>query len=81
MLSLSFETKKDQNQIFNQAIEFFVKQLDMKIIEQGICCLNLESKNKSGFVNLTLNKKKDKNEVLIQTQGYEEFTKKFSRDF
>lgn len=81
MIVLSFETKKDQQQIFAKATTYFVDKVGLKIADQDDCCIHFEDENHLGYVKLTLTQKNGKFEVDVESKEFEYHAKKFVNDF
>jgi hypothetical protein len=76
MIGVFFETKKDETETLKRVVQYFVEDVGLKITEQGSCCVSFEDEKQLGYVNVTLNKKRDKFEVDDESKEVEYHTKK-----
>jgi hypothetical protein len=81
MISLSFETKKDQETILDEAERYFVENVGLKITERDPCCISFEDQNKIGYVHVSLTPIKDKYEVDVISKEFEYNAKEFVENF
>jgi hypothetical protein len=81
MIVLSFETKKDQQEIFAKATNYFVDKVGLKVADQDDCCVHFEDENQLGHVKVTLAQKDGQFEVTVESKEFEYHAKKFVSDF
>lgn len=81
MIVLSFETKKERQEIFVKASNYFVDKVGLKIADQDDCCIHFEDENHLGYVRLTLTQKDRKFDVDVESKEFEYHAKKFVSDF
>ena len=81
MIVVSFETKKNQEEILDRAVKYFRDEVGLKITERDSCCVHFVDENKIGYVNVTLTEKGDKFEVDVESREYEFQAKEFMRKF
>jgi hypothetical protein len=78
VLSGSFITKKDNKEILKKAIDFFVNDVGLQIIEKGDYCINFADDKGVGFVTLRLCKQNKGYEVRLESKEYEHFIQDFA---
>ena len=81
MIVLSFETKKNQKEILDKAVKYFVVNVGLKIAERSDCCVHFEDENQLGYVKVTLSQKGRKFEVDVESREYDYHAKKFVSEF
>ncbi|UCE95875.1 MAG: hypothetical protein JSV51_09280 [Candidatus Bathyarchaeota archaeon] len=82
MLSLFFESEKDQESILSEAIKYFVDEVGLKVIQQDPYCVTFNGDgDKVGYVTVTLTQEGKKFQVKLETREFEYWVKKFVRKF
>jgi len=81
MIVVSFETKRNQEEILDKAVKYFRDEVGLKITERDSCCVHFVDENQIGYVNVTLTEKGDKFEVDVESREYEYQAKEFVRKF
>jgi len=81
MIVVSFETKRDQEEILNKAVEYFRDKVGLKTTERDSCCVHFVDENQIGYVNVTLTEEGNKFKVEIESREYEYQAKEFMRTF
>ena len=79
MIVVSFETKKDQEEILDEAVKYFRDNVGLEITEKNSCCVHFG--NKLGYVNVTLTQEQDKFKVDVESREYEYHAKQFVKRF
>lgn len=79
MIVVSFETKKDQEKILDEAIKYFRDKVGLEVTEQGPCCVYFGDRNKLGYINVKLTQEGEKFRVDVESREYEYHAKKFTR--
>jgi hypothetical protein len=81
MIVVSFETEKDQKEILDKAVKYFVDNVGLKITSRNDCCARFVDENQLGYVWVTLSQKGKKFEVDVESKEFEYHAKKFVKDF
>ena len=63
MIVVSFETEKDQKEILDKAVKYFVDNIGLKMTKRNDCCVYFEGEDQLGYVKVTLSQKGKKFEV------------------
>ncbi len=50
MIVVSFETEKDQKEILDKAVEYFVDDVGLKMTKRNNCCVYFEGADQLGYV-------------------------------
>lgn len=80
MITISFRTKKDQESILNEAVEYFAKNVGLKIAERSRCCVFFGD-YPSNYVRVTLSQEDEKSEVVVESREFEYQAKRFVEEF
>ncbi len=81
MIVVSFETEKDQKEILDKAVKYFVDNIGLKMTKRNDCCVYFEGEDQLGYVKVTLSQKGKKFEVDVESREFEYHAKKFVKDF
>jgi len=57
MIVASFETEKDQKEILDKAVKYFVDNIGLKMTKRNDCCAYFEGEDQLGYVKVTLSQK------------------------
>jgi len=64
MIVVSFETEKDQKEILDKAVKYFVDDVGLKMTSRNDCCAHFVGENQLGYVWVTLSQKGRKFELM-----------------
>jgi len=81
MIVVSFETEKDQKEILDKAVKYFVDNIGLKMTKRNGCCVYFEGEDQLGYVKVTLSRKGKKFEVDVESREFEHNAKEFVKDF
>ena len=79
LIVISFETRKGQEEILDQAVKYFRDDVGLEVTERGSCCVYFA--DKIGYVKMTLTEEEDKFKVDVESKEYEYHAKEFARKF
>jgi hypothetical protein len=80
MIKLVFKTDKIQEEILNQAVEYFQNNTDLKITERTDCCVIMGEMYRN-YVMVSLSQEEGGFEVKVESREHEYQAKKFVKEF
>jgi len=80
VITVSFETKKDQEAVLDEAVKYFGDNVGLKIAERSSCCAFFGDYPRS-YVRVTLSQKDQKFEVVVESKEFEYWAKRFAEEF
>lgn len=81
MIVVSFETEKDQKEILDKAVKYFVDDVGLKMTSRNDCCARFVGENQLGYVRVTLSQKGRKSEIDVESKEFEYYAKEFVKNF
>jgi len=78
MIRLAFKTNKGQEEILDEAVEYFQGKTGLEITERGPCCVTMGEMYRD-YVMVSLSQEKDGFEVTVESREHEYEAKEFAR--
>jgi len=78
MIKLAFRTGKGQEEILNQAVEYFQGKTGLEIAERSPCCVIMGDMYRD-YVMVSLSQEEDGFEVTVESREHEYLAKEFAQ--
>lgn len=80
MIKLAFKTRKGQEEILDEAVDYFQGKAMLEITERGSRCVIMGEMYRD-YVMVSLSQEEDGFEVTVESREHEYLAKKFVEDF
>lgn len=76
LITLAKKTKESQQQVIEEAVQYFQRETSLKLASSGPCCV-IFGEMYWDYVKVSVSKEDDVSEVTVESRGYESLASKF----